>query len=130
VVYWCNSYTIVHFSLDIIEWFKYKLKKVFKLYLILIHPPLSINTSLRPHCSSLSTVGHPQAGTKLYLGKGIPNEANYVRKQELIHHRCQLKLTTYSPLFPTCLSHPKKCAPSLLNSPSSAPLPFRASTTC
>jgi hypothetical protein len=43
VVYWCNSYTIVHFSLDIIELFKYKLKKVFKLYLILIHPPLSIN---------------------------------------------------------------------------------------
>jgi hypothetical protein len=29
--------------LDIIEWFKYKLKKVFKLYWILIHPPLSIN---------------------------------------------------------------------------------------
>ena len=43
VVYWCNSYTIVHFSLDIIEWFKYKLKKVFKFHLILIHPPLSIN---------------------------------------------------------------------------------------
>ena len=43
MVYWCNSYTIVHCSLDIIEWFKYKLKKVFKLYLILIHPPLSIN---------------------------------------------------------------------------------------
>jgi hypothetical protein len=45
VVYWCNSYNIVHCSLDIIEWFKYKLKKVFKLYLILIHPPLSINSS-------------------------------------------------------------------------------------
>jgi hypothetical protein len=43
VVYWCNYYTIVHCSLDIIEWFKYKLKKVFKLYSILIHPPLSIN---------------------------------------------------------------------------------------
>ena len=43
VVYWCNSYTIVHCSLDIIEWLKYKIKKVFKLYLILIHPPFSIN---------------------------------------------------------------------------------------
>jgi len=43
VVYWCNSYTIVHLSLDIIEWFKYKFKKAFKFYLILIHPPLSIN---------------------------------------------------------------------------------------
>ena len=28
VVYWCNSYTIVHFLLDIIEWFKYKLKRI------------------------------------------------------------------------------------------------------
>jgi hypothetical protein len=28
VVYWCNSYTIVHCSLDIVEWFNYKLKKV------------------------------------------------------------------------------------------------------
>jgi hypothetical protein len=43
VVFWCNSYTIVHFSLDIVEWFKYKLKKK-KMYLILIHPPLSINS--------------------------------------------------------------------------------------
>jgi hypothetical protein len=46
VVYWYNSYTIVHFSLDIVEWFMYKLKKVFKLYLILIHPPLSINKNI------------------------------------------------------------------------------------
>jgi hypothetical protein len=48
VVYWCNYYTIFHCSLDIIEWFKYKLKKVFKLYLILIHPPLSINICYFP----------------------------------------------------------------------------------
>jgi hypothetical protein len=54
VVYWCNSYTIVHFSLDIIEWFKYKLKKVFKLYLILIHPPLSINSTNSKYESSES----------------------------------------------------------------------------
>jgi hypothetical protein len=33
-------------------------------------------------------------------------------------YRCQLKLTSYSPSFPTCMSHPRKCAPSLLNSPS------------
>ena len=44
MVYWCNSYTIVHCSLYIIEWFKYKSKNVFKLYLILVHPPLNINT--------------------------------------------------------------------------------------
>jgi hypothetical protein len=39
VVYWCNSYTIVHFSLDIIEWFKYKLEKVFKIVLDTDSPP-------------------------------------------------------------------------------------------
>jgi hypothetical protein len=32
--------------------------------------------SLRPQCSSLSVVGHPRAGTKLHLGKGIPNQAD------------------------------------------------------
>jgi hypothetical protein len=32
------------------------------------------------------------------------------------------------PLIPTCLSHPRKCAPSLLNSPSVAPLPFQGFT--
>jgi hypothetical protein len=35
------------------------------------------------------------------------------------------QLTTYSPSFPTCLSHPRKCAPSLLNSLTVAPLPFQ-----
>jgi hypothetical protein len=49
----------------------------------------------------------------------------YLRQQENFSHRCQLELTTYNPSFPTCLSHPRKCAPSLLNSPSTAPLPFR-----
>jgi hypothetical protein len=50
----------------------------------------------------------------------------YLRQQEIkIRHRCQLKLTSYSPSFPTCISHPRKCAPSLLNSPLTAPLPFQ-----
>jgi hypothetical protein len=51
------------------------------------------------------------------------------RQQERLCHRCQLKLIAYNPSFPTCLSHPRKCAPSPLNSPSVAPLPFWASTT-
>jgi hypothetical protein len=38
--------------------------------------------------------------------------------------RCRLLQLAYSPSFPTCLSHPRKCAPSLLNSPSTSPLPF------
>jgi hypothetical protein len=28
---------------------------------------------LRPHCPSLSAVGHPRAGTKIHPGKGVPN---------------------------------------------------------
>ena len=36
---WCNSYTIVHLSLDIIEWFKYKLEKFFKIVLDTDSPP-------------------------------------------------------------------------------------------
>jgi hypothetical protein len=64
VVYWCNSYTIVHFSLDIIEWFKYKLKKVFKLYWILIHPPLSINIQLGGSIPKDSSVSRSSPGWK------------------------------------------------------------------
>jgi hypothetical protein len=58
VVYWCNSYTIVHFSLDIIEWFKYKLKKVCKLYLILIHPPLGLNIFVEVEFQELYLVSY------------------------------------------------------------------------
>jgi hypothetical protein len=36
-----------------------------------------------------------------------------------------LTLIAYNLSFPTCMSHPRKCAPSLLNSPSAAPLPFQ-----
>jgi hypothetical protein len=32
--------------------------------------------SLRPHCSSLSTVGQSRAGTKLHPIKGVPNQAD------------------------------------------------------
>jgi hypothetical protein len=80
---------------------------------------------LRPHYSSLSVVGHPRVGTKLHRVKGFLTRMMYLRQQERLHHRCQLKLTTYNPSFPTCLSHPRKCSPSLLNNPSAAPLPFQ-----
>jgi hypothetical protein len=49
----------------------------------------------------------------------------YLRQQQKLCHRCQLELTTYSPSFPTCMSHPRKSASSLLNSPLATPLPFR-----
>jgi hypothetical protein len=34
----------------------------------------NVPPSLIPHYSKLSVVGHPQAGTKLHPGKGIPNQ--------------------------------------------------------
>ena len=43
MVYWCKSYTIFHWSLDIVEWFKYKLKKVLNCTLYWF-TPLSIST--------------------------------------------------------------------------------------
>jgi hypothetical protein len=58
VVYWCNSYTIVHCSLDIIEWFKYKLKKDFLncTGVDTDSPPLSVST--------ISTwINHPSLGS-------------------------------------------------------------------
>jgi len=43
VVYWCNSYTIVHWSLNITEWLKYKLKKVLNFNWYWFNP-LSVST--------------------------------------------------------------------------------------
>jgi hypothetical protein len=62
--------------------------------------------SLRPQCSSLSTVGHPQAGTKLHPGKGFLTSLMAHRQQERLRHRCILKLTAYSSSFVTCLPTP------------------------
>jgi hypothetical protein len=62
--------------------------------------------SLRPHCSSLSTVSHPELGLKSTQLKGFLTRLKDHRQQERLRLRCQLKLTTYSPSFPTCLSHP------------------------
>jgi hypothetical protein len=66
----------------------------------------------------------PELGLNSTQVKEFLTRLMYLRQQEKICHRCQLELTTYNPSFPTCLSHPRKCAPSLLNSPSAAPLPF------
>jgi hypothetical protein len=66
----------------------------------------------------------PEMGLKSTQVKGFLTKMMYLRQQEKLCHRCQLKLTTYSPSFPTWISHPRKCAPYLLNSPSVSPLPF------
>jgi hypothetical protein len=52
------------------------------------------------------------------MGFYIVNHEGFPPRSKLIH-------TTYSLSFPTCLSHPRKCAPSLLNNPSATPLPFQ-----
>jgi hypothetical protein len=58
VVYWCNSYTIVHFSLDIIEWFKYKLEKFFKIVLDTDSPPSQYQQRIaRGHYPGIVTSG-------------------------------------------------------------------------
>jgi hypothetical protein len=49
----------------------------------------------------------------------------YTVNQEGFPPRSQLIHTTYNLLFPTCLSHPSKCAPSLFNNPLASPLPFQ-----
>jgi hypothetical protein len=67
----------------------------------------------------------PELGLNSTQVKGFLARLRKIRQQEGSHSRSQLKLTTYNLSFPTCLSHPRKCAPSLLNSPSAAPLPFQ-----
>jgi hypothetical protein len=84
VVYWCNSYTIVHFSLDIIEWFKYKLEFFFKLYLIPIHPPLSINTSdleMGKYYFNNNFNGEIRSGPNPKIRKVGPSDLEYVFKE-------------------------------------------------
>jgi hypothetical protein len=71
----------------------------------------------------------PEMGLNSTMVKGFLTRIMDHGQQERLCHKCLLKLTAYSPSFPTCLSHPRKCSPSLLNSPSTAPLPFWASTT-
>jgi hypothetical protein len=66
----------------------------------------------------------PELGLNSTQVKEFLSRLMYLRQQEKCSHRCQLNLKAYSPSFPTCLSHPRKCAPSLLNSPSSSPFPF------
>jgi hypothetical protein len=52
------------------------------------------------------------------MGLYIVNQEGFPPKSQLIH-------IAYNLSFPTSLSHPRKCAPSLLNSSLVAPLPFQ-----
>ena len=70
----------------------------------------------------------PELGLKSTQVKGFLTRLKAHRQQERLCHRCQFKLTAYSLSFPTWMSHPRKCASSLLNSPSATPLPFQVFT--
>jgi hypothetical protein len=95
-----------------------------------------ISPSVCRASTSLPTLDHiahhsqqwvtPDLGLKSTMVKGFLTRVMYLRQQERICHRCQIKLISYSPSFHTCLFHPRKCAPSLLNNPSASPPPFHS----
>jgi hypothetical protein len=70
-------------------------------------------------------VGPPELGLNSTQVKGFLARLRQYREHEGFHPRSQLKLPTYSLSFPTCMSHHRKCAPSLLNSPSVVSLHFQ-----
>jgi hypothetical protein len=68
----------------------------------------------------------PKLGLKLHQGKMIPNaKIRPDNQQNSSVQGAQLMQLAYNISFPTCLSHLRKCAPSLFNSPLDAPLPFQ-----
>jgi hypothetical protein len=103
------------------------------LILVIISPTACIPSTNLPnlghtthHSQQLVT---PELGLNSTRVRGFLTRMMYHKQKERLRHRCQLKLTSYSPSFPTCMSHPKNFTPSLLNSPSAAPLHFWASAT-
>jgi hypothetical protein len=102
------------------------------LILVRISPTASRPSTNLPALDHISH--HSQQWVTLEMGlnftqvKGLLTRLLGYRQQERFYHKFQLKLTVYSPSFSTCLSHPRKCAPSLLNSPSASPLHLWSST--
>jgi hypothetical protein len=64
-------------------------------------------------------------GLKSTWEKELLTKMMYLKQKEKLSHKCQLNLIAYNPSFPTCMSHPRKYAPSLLNNPLVAPFPFQ-----
>jgi hypothetical protein len=63
---------------------------------------------------------------KLHQGKRIPNaRLRFDNQQNCSVQGAQLLQLAYSLSFPTGMSHPRKCAPSLHNNPLASPLPFQ-----
>jgi hypothetical protein len=81
--------------------------------------------SLIPRYTNSQQWVTPKLGLNSTWVKGFLARMRQHRQHESFCLRCQLTLTAYSLSFPTCLSHPRKCAPSLLNNPSTTPLPFQ-----
>jgi hypothetical protein len=101
----------------------------FHLSLIKIPPTTCIPSTFLPALYHTAQNSQQWVTPKLRLNsnriKEFLTSLMYLRKLENLCHRCQLELIAYSPSLPTCLSHPTKCAPSLLNSPSTTPFPFQ-----
>jgi len=73
---------------------------------------------------NISAIGHPRSRDSTPQEKGLLFPGYGLIFNKKLGPRCLLLQLAYSLPFPTCLSHPMKCSPSLLNSPSNAPLPF------
>jgi len=67
----------------------------------------------------------PELGLNSTRVEGFLDRIRQYKQQEGFSPRSQIKLSTYIFSFPTWPSHPRKCAPSLLNLPSTTPLPFQ-----
>jgi hypothetical protein len=67
----------------------------------------------------------PELGLNSTRVNGFLSRLRLHSQQEGFHYMLQLKITYYNLSFPTFPSQPRKCAPSLLNSPSTASLPFQ-----
>ena len=71
-----------------------------------VHKP----PSLRLHCSLLSTVSHPQDGTRLHLGKGFLTRLKVHGQPERLPLRCSLN-HSLQPLLPHMPIPPKEVCP-------------------
>jgi hypothetical protein len=71
-----------------------------------VHEP----PSLRLHCSSLSTVSHPRAGTRLHPGKGFLTRLKVHGQPERLPLRCSLN-HSLQPLLPHMPVPPKEVCP-------------------
>jgi hypothetical protein len=67
--------------------------------------------NLRPHCSSLSAVRHPRVGTKLHLGKGVPNQTDVSQTKEKTPSQVPTQTNSLQSLIPHMHVPPQEVCP-------------------